>query len=93
MEKDAYHGDIVAAAGGEFFPLALETLGYWTPSSLKTLKIIALKTTTCNTRSLSQAFQNLFEQLSVKLWSFNARLVHGCMQLHSFSDSFWDLLT
>ena len=26
MEKDAYHDDIVAAAGGEFFSLALETL-------------------------------------------------------------------
>ena len=59
MEKDAYHDDIIAAAGGEFFPLALETLGYWTPSSLKTLKIIALKTTTCDSTSLSQALQNL----------------------------------
>ena len=37
MEKDAYRDDVVAAAGGEFFPLALETLGNWTPSSLKTL--------------------------------------------------------
>ena len=72
MEKDAYHEDAVAAAGGQFFPLALETLGYWTPSTLKTLKIIASKTTTCNTTSLSQAFQNLMEQSSVKLWTFNA---------------------
>ena len=93
MEKDAYRDDVVTAAAGEFFPLALETLGYWTPSSLKTLKIIASKTTTCNTTSLSQAFQNLIEQLSLKLWLFNARLVHGCMQLHSSSDSLWDLLT
>ena len=93
MEKDAYHDDIVAAAGREFFPLALVTLGNWTPSSLMTLKIITLKTTTCNTTSLSQAFQNLIEQLSVKLWLFNARLVHGCMQLHSSSGSLWDLLT
>ena len=67
MEKDAYYDDIVAAAGGKFFPLALETVGYWTASSLKTLKIIALKTITCNTKSLSQTFQNLIEQLSVKL--------------------------
>ena len=72
MEKDAYHEDAVAAAGGQFFPLALETLGYWTPSTLKTLKIIASKTTTCNTTSLSQAFQNLMEQSSVKLWTFDA---------------------
>ena len=84
---------IVAAAGREFFPLVLETLGYWTPSSLKTLKIIALKTTTCNTTSVSQAFQYLTEQLSVKLWLFNARLVHGCMQLHFSSGCLWDLLT
>ena len=93
MEKDAYHDDIVATAGGEFFPLALETLGYWTPSNLKTLKIIALKTTIFNTTSLFQAFQNLIEQVYVKLWLFNARLVHGCMQLHSSSNSLWDLLT
>ena len=39
MEIYAYHDDIVAAAGGEFFSLALETLRYRTPSSLKTIYI------------------------------------------------------
>ena len=91
-EKDERHEEDVVSSGGLFFPLAVETLGYWTPSSLKTLKTIASKTT-CNTTSLSQAFSNLMQQLSVKLWVYNARLVHGCLQLHSCNDSFWDLPT
>ena len=57
-------------SGGQFYPLASETLGYWTPSSLKILKTIASKTTTCNTTSLAQAFENLMQQLSVRLWTF-----------------------
>ena len=92
-EKDERHEEDVVSSGGLFFPLAVETLGYWTPSSLKTLKTIASKTTSCNTTSLSQAFSNLMQQLSVKLWVYNARLVHGCLQLHSCNDSFWDLPT
>ena len=35
MEKDAYHDETVAAAGGEFSSLALKTLRCWTPSCLK----------------------------------------------------------
>ena len=69
------------AAGGQFYHLASETLGYWTPSSLKILKTIASKTTTCNTTSLAQAFENLMQQLSVRLWTFNARMVHSLLQL------------
>ena len=69
------------------------TLGYWTASSLKILKTIASKTTTCNTTSLAQAFENLMQQLSVRLWTFNARMVHSLLQLHFNDDSLWDLPT
>ena len=92
-EKDELHEEDVVSSGGLFFPLAVETLGYWTPSSLQTLKTIASKTTSCSTTSLSQAFSNLMQQLSVKLWVYSVRLVHGCLQLHSCNDSFWDLPT
>ena len=83
----------VIAAGGQFYPLASETLGYWTPSSLKILKTIASKTTTCNTTSLAQAFENLMQQLSVRLWTFNAHMEHSLLQLHFNDDSLWDLPT
>ena len=81
LEKDDRHEENVIAAGGQFYPLASETLGYWTPSSLKILKTIASKTTTCNTTSLAQAFENLMQQLSVRLWTFNARMVHSLLQI------------
>ena len=57
------------------FPISVESLGYWTPASLKTLKTIALKTTTFFGTTLNQALRNLSEQLSVKLWEYNAKLI------------------
>ena len=62
------------------YSLAVDMLGYWTPSNLKAIKIITSKTTSCNTTSLSRAINNLM-QLSVMLCVFNARLIHGCLQL------------
>ena len=78
MEKDDCHEQNVITTGGKFFPVTVETLGCWTPSSLKTLKTIASKTT-----SFTEAFRNLIQQLSVKLWSFNARMIHSCLRLHA----------
>ena len=59
-QVECHEADVVSA-GGQFFPLVVEMLGYWTPSSLKTLKIIASKTTSCNITSLSRAFSNLMQ--------------------------------
>ncbi len=36
-EKDAHHQADVEAAGGCFYPLIVETFGFWTPASLVTL--------------------------------------------------------
>ena len=38
-EKDLKHDDDVLQAGSQFFPLAVEALGMWSPQSLETLKV------------------------------------------------------
>ena len=53
-------------------PTVVESLEYWTPASLKTL---ALKTTTFTGIGTSQALQNLLEQLSIKIWQHNTKLI------------------
>ena len=40
IEKDSKHKKDVVSAGGLFFPLVVESLGLWTPSSLHTLRTI-----------------------------------------------------
>ena len=74
-EKDGKHNDDVTKAGSMFYPLVLETLGFWSPHSLKTLKIIAKRAAIYNSITSSQAVCNLHEQLSVTLWKFNARML------------------
>ena len=75
MEKDERHEFNVTQCVADFFPISIESLGYWTPASLKTLKTIALKTTTFSETTLNQALRNLSEQLSVKLCEYNAKLI------------------
>ena len=43
-EKDIRHEAEVAATGGFFYPLVVESFGFWTPTSLAVLKTIASKT-------------------------------------------------
>ena len=66
-EKDIRHEAEVAAAGGLFYPLAIESFDFWTPTSLAVLKTIVLKTMTKTRMTFSQAFSNILEQLSVCL--------------------------
>ena len=40
-EKDLKHDSDVSQAGSQIFPLAVETLGLWSPQSSETLKVIA----------------------------------------------------
>ena len=58
------------------YPLIVETFGFWTPASLAILRIIASKTMTKTRLSFSRAFSNLLEQLSVRLWQSNARILN-----------------
>ena len=43
VEKDAHHEEAVASAGGNLTPLAVETLGLWSPASLNILREIAVR--------------------------------------------------
>ena len=78
------------AAGGCFYPLIVEMFAFWTPAGLATLGIIASKTMTKTRLSVSQAFSNLFEQLSVRLWQFNARILNDRLDL-AVDVEWWDL--
>ena len=70
----------------------VETFGFGTPPSLATLRIIASKTMTKTRLSFSQAFSNLLEQLSVRLWLFNARILNYRLDL-AVDVERWDLPT
>ena len=78
VEKDAHHEEAVASAGGIFIPLAVETLGLWSPASLKILRKIAVRTT--NRSGAALASRHFIEQLSICLWRSNSH-----MFLHLFS--------
>ena len=58
--------------------MVVETLGLWTPFGVKTLKAISSKASAIiSCIPFTRAFKNLLEQLSVKLWQFNAKMVHA----------------
>ena len=80
VEKDAHHEETVASAGGFFIPLAVETLGLWSPASLKILREMAVRTTNRSGASTALASRHFIEQLSICLWRSNSH-----MFLHLFS--------
>ena len=88
-EKDDRHAEEVERAGGLFFPLVVETFGVWAPASLVVVKDVARRTTTHGGLSCSVAWSNLLQQLSVCLWSYNARLLRSRLSLEG--SPLWDL--
>ena len=80
QEKDSLYLDSVSRAGAMFHPLVVETLGAWNPNSLKILKSIARRTT-FNNLLLSQAVTCLHQQLSVRLWLYNGKMILGRLAL------------
>ena len=54
-EKDSSYKDIVSENGGVFYPLVVESLGLWSPSSLQILKSICKRTTFHSHLTMSQA--------------------------------------
>ena len=76
-DKDSRHEDLVTASGGLFYPLVVECVGCWTPSSLEIIKTIARKTVISIGSSISRSVTNLHEQLqlSARLWQYNAKLL------------------
>ena len=61
VEKDAHHEEAVLGAGQIFIPLAVETLGLWSPASLRD---IAVRTTNRSSASTALAHRHFIEQLS-----------------------------
>ena len=59
IDKDEKHEEEVNAAGRLFFPLIVETLGLWTPNSVRIIKLIASKAASFNGIQLHLAVQNL----------------------------------
>ena len=88
IEKDEKHDRVVTQAGGHFYSLIVETLGHWSPSSLETLNTIASKASSMNSIPFSQTYSNLMEQLSVRLWQYNDKLLYSRLNLDS--DDLWD---
>ena len=50
--------------------MVVESYRLWTPFAKKTLKSIALNTTVRSGLEVKMATRNLYEQLSIKLWSY-----------------------
>ena len=90
VEKDAHYEEALLGAGGIFIPLAVETLGLWSPAGLKVLRDIAIRSINRSSAGVALACCHFLEQLSVCLWRRNAR-----MFLHHFSllpiDPLWEL--
>ena len=80
VEKDAHYIEALLGSGGIFIPLAVETLGLWSPASLKVLRDIAIRTTNRSGVGIALAFCHFLKQFSVCLWRHNAH-----MFLHHFS--------
>ena len=79
--KDLHYAAAVEQGGGVFLSLAVESFGVWTPHSFETLKRIAARTTTSSGLMANWALQNVLQQMSVRLWQFNARLVRSRLQV------------
>ena len=75
VAKDKKHLAAVEKVGSDFIPLVVETFGVWTPFALKTLQNIADRTTPRSGVPRKVARKNLLQQLSVQLWSNNAKMI------------------
>ena len=73
--KDTKHVANAASVGGVFIPAVMESLGLWTPFEARIISQIASWTIIHNSLTSKQAQKNLFQQLSVKLWSYNAKMI------------------
>ena len=74
---------MVKATGSLFEPLVVETLGLWHPHSTRMLKIIGRNTAFHRCQTVSRTLMFLYEQLSVKLWLYNAKVILEILALNS----------
>ena len=72
----------------------METLGLWTPYSLKILCSKASRISAMSHMTFSKSLNNLLQQLlSVKVWSYNPRLVLQHLNLEIEDVRSWDMHT
>ena len=74
-ENAQRHEANVTSTGSIFHPLVCESLGLWPPHSLEVLKTIARFLFFKRNLTVSQAVSNIHEQLPVKLWLYNAKMI------------------
>ena len=74
-----------------FFPLAVETLDVWSPNSLETLKRIARRTMVTSNMKYCRQAKVIQQQLSVRLWQYNARMSLATETSSSSLDVEWTL--
>ena len=82
---------LVSSTGSIFYPVVVESLGLWSPNSLQVLKTIARRTSFDYNATVSQCMCNLLQQLSCKLWLYNARMILARVDLDSNVGPSWDL--
>lgn len=63
LEKDARHNNNVIPAGGIHYPLAVETLGFWSLLIEQTLKTIASIASAMNGFTFAQSLETLMEEI------------------------------
>ena len=85
IEKDDRHDSMVTLSGGLFYPIVVETFGTWSPYSLEVIKTIARKMSLVSSLLISKIVCNIHEQLSVRLWQYNAKMVLDKLHL-AYSD-------
>ena len=85
IEKDDRHDSMVTLSGGLLYPIVVETFGTWSPYSLEVIKTIARKMSLVSSLSISKIVCNIHEQLSVRLWQYNAKMVLDKLHL-AYSD-------
>ena len=81
----------MSSTGGLFHPIVVESLGLWSPNSVRVLKVIARRASFQNHVTILVSLCNLHQQLSTKLWLYNARMVLARIALDSRVGPCWDL--
>jgi len=75
VAKDLKHQAVVEEVGCDSIPLVVETFGVWSPFALHTFRNIADCTTARSGLSTKLARKHLLQQLSISLWTNNARMI------------------
>ena len=73
--KDERHLVNISRYGCLFYSLVMESYGVWAAHSLEVLRSILEKSLLSSGLYLGQAFRQFHEQLSVRLWQYNSRLM------------------